>query len=334
MYSKKIKLHQRQELWEQGQLRTIALDVTPLCNMNCDRCYAYTFRKSKPINLKILKKALDEAYEMGVHHYILQGGEPTYDFKRLKEIIKICHPDETYINVVTNGWNIFLDKIKQLKALEVDKITFSLDSGIKEEHDKNRMKDSFDRVMKGIDNTIAEGLSVSISTVITNENLYSEGFNKLLELVESKEIRLDIQIAMPVGRWDGNMRYLVTPEDSRYVKKLQMEYPILSNGQKMINRDLFNYGGSDHCPAGTEFLAIATNGEVLPCNFLQFTLGNIKNKSLTEMRDRLLQIKWFDGKHPNCLCGENMDFIEKYILPNTNKQKPLCAFKYFVEEDD
>ena len=139
---------------------------------------------------------------------------------------------------------------------------------------------------------------------------------------------------MPVGKLDGNTKYLITPEDSKYIKKLQIEYPVLPNGQTMINRDIFNYGGDDHCPAGTEFLAITTDGHVLPCNFIQFSLGNIKNKSVREMRDRLLQIKWFDGKHPNCLCGENMDFIGKYIVPNANKQKPLCAFKYFMEEDD
>lgn len=331
MYCEKQKLHQRQKSWKCGQLRTIALDVTSKCNMNCSHCYAYTFKNAKSIDLKSLKKTLDEAYNMGVHHYILQGGEPTCDFNRLEKIIKLCHPDDTYLNVVTNGWDMDLVKIKKLKFLGVDKITFSLDSGIEKEHDINRMQHSFRKVIDGIDNTLSEGIFVSVSTVVTKNNLHSDGFKKLLELVKSKGIRLDIQIAMPVGRWDGNIDNLVDTVDSEYIKMLHDTCLILPNGQKMINRDIFNYGGKNHCPAGTEFLAITVNGEVLPCNFLQFTLGNIKNKSLNEMRKDLLKNKWFDGNHATCLCGENREFISKHISPNKNKKKPICAFKYIKD---
>jgi len=131
MYGLKTKLHEREKAYRSGNLRSIALDVTNKCNMNCRFCYADTFARKEPISLDILKKALDEAYEMGVCHYILQGGEVFADYERLKKIMAMIHPDETYINIVSNGWGVTKDNVAELKELQADKITFSLDSGIK-----------------------------------------------------------------------------------------------------------------------------------------------------------------------------------------------------------
>ncbi len=328
MYSQKPKLHERQRKFQPGNLRTLSLDVTNRCNMNCPHCYAVTFADVKPIELSILQKALEEAYEIGVFHYVLQGGEPTEDPERLEAIITMIHPDETYINVVSNGWNMTLEKIKWLKKLKVDKIAFSLDSGIKEEHDANRKVGSFERTMEAIDNVLNEGLLASISMVLTHKNLHSLGFQKAYEYAKKKLIRFDAQIAMPFGKWDGKKGMLLTPEDSKYIKKLQLSCPILPNGQKMINRDIFT-GAKDHCPAGTEFMAITADGQFLPCNFLQFSLGSIRNKSLTKMRADLLTNGWFDGNHPNCIGGEDNEFIDTFVMPYINQPKPLDAYKIF-----
>jgi len=218
VYSEKPKLHQRQKEHKPGNLRTIALDVTPICNMRCPRCYAETFRQVKPVELSVLQKALDESYELGVFNYVLQGGEAIQDPHRLEAIIQMCHPDETYINVVSNGWSMTRQKIRWLGNLKVDKIAFSLDSGIEGEHDVERMPGSYRKVLQGIDDVLDEGLLTSISTVVTHQSLYSEGFKKAYVYAQTKRIRIDIQIAEPVGNWDGQKEYLITPEDAGYIK--------------------------------------------------------------------------------------------------------------------
>jgi len=131
-----------------------------------------------------------------------------------------------------------------------------------------------------------------------------------------------------VGKWDGKKEHLITEEDARFIKRLQRESPLLKNGQKLINRDIYS-GTSDHCPAGTEFMGLTADGQLLPCNFLQFSLGNIKDKSVKQMRDDLLTSPWFNGKHPVCLCGEDCEFIDKYIVANVGQTKPLDAYKVF-----
>ncbi len=328
MYSQKPGLHQRQRLHKPGNLRTISLDVTPRCNMNCPRCYAETFAHVEPNELSILQRAMDEAYQMGVFHYVFQGGEPIADPGRLEAILGMCHPEETYMNVITNGWDMTLERIRWLKDLKVDKIAFSLDSGIEEEHDAERMLGSYRRVLEAIDNTLNEGLLASISVVVTHQSLYSEGFNRAYDYAKSKGIRIDVQIAEPVGKWDGKKEYLVTPQDSEYIKKLQMDCPILKNGQRMVSRDIFT-GDQDHCPAGTEFMGLTADGQLLPCNFLQYSLGNVGDKTITEMRRTLLSSSWFDGKHPRCLCGEDQEFIDTFIMPYVGQPKPIDAYRIF-----
>lgn len=328
MYSLKTQLHKKQKEYSCGDLRTLSLDVTSLCNMRCTKCYAETFVQTKPVGLDILKKAIDDAYHLGVFHYVLQGGEPIADPIRLEAILKMIYPDETYINVVSNGWKMTIDRIRWLKELKVDKISFSLDSGIEGEHDADRGNGAYSRVLEAIDNVLAEGLLSSISVVVTHQSLHSAGFRMAYEFAEKKKIRVDVQIAEPVGKWDGKRELLMTPEDTRHIKELQKKSPILPNGQRMVSRDIYSID-VDHCPAGGEFMAIASDGSVLPCNFLQYSLGNIKDRSLADMRKDLLTSDWFDGKQSLCLCGEDPAFIEKFIMPYVGHDKPLNAYKVF-----
>lgn len=328
MYSEKPKLHERQRRHKPGTLRTLAVDVTPLCNMKCSHCYAETFAQVESVPLDVMERALGEACDMGVFHFVLQGGEPVVDPKRLEAIVKACRPDESYINVVSNGWAMTPERIHWLREIGVDKISYSLDSGIPEEHDAIRGAGSFERVLRAMDATEAEGLLTAISTVVTHESLYSEGFRRAYDLAAARRIRMHVQIAEPVGKWDGRKDALITPDDAAYIKKLEQESPLVGTGQRMIHRDIY-CGDCDHCPAGTEFMGITTDGHFLPCNFLQFTLGRVGERSLVDMRDELLASPWFDGRHPTCICGEDDAFFEGFIAPYVDRPKPLSAHEVF-----
>lgn len=329
MYRLKKRLHEREKAYKLGDLRSIALDVTNKCNMNCRFCYADTFAQKEPIALDILKNALDEAYSMGVCHYILQGGEVLADYDRLKKIIAMVHPDETYINIVSNGWGMTREKIEELKNMQVDKITFSLDSGIEAEHDENRMRGGYKRVLAAIDMVKEADLLSGISTVVTHKSIHSEGFKKAYEIAKDKRIRFDVQIAEPVGKWDGNKECLITKEDAAYIYNLYKNSPIMENGQTIVKRDLFRGGTKICCPAGTEFMAITVDGNFMPCNFIQATLGNIKDKSLREMRNALLKSKWFYEEYPYCILGECDKYFGEIVEKYKDSDKPLNAYEVF-----
>ncbi|MGB0581094.1 MAG: radical SAM/SPASM domain-containing protein, partial [Limisphaerales bacterium] len=329
MYSEKPNLHQRQKRHQPGQLRTVALDTTFRCNLNCPHCYAFPFiNKVEAIDMELLKPALEEFYGMGVFHYVLQGGEAITDMPRLREIIPHLHPEETYLNVISNGWEMDRKIIQELKDLQVDKITFSLDSGIPEEHDQGRREGCYDRVIKAIGDVRDSGMLVGLSTVITHQSLHTPSFEKVYEVAKQEQVRLHLQIAEPVGNWEGNQEVLLTEEDTLYTRRLYDESALLPNGQKILHRDLYLEDG-ECCPAGTEFLSLTADGELFTCNFLQFTLGNIRDHSVREMRDMVLQSPWFSERHNRCLAGEHQEFMELFMFPNKGCPKPMNATEVF-----
>lgn len=329
MFHLKTKLHAKEKNRKVNSLRTLVLDVTPKCNMSCSHCYASTFENTKQIELSTLVSALHQAHNLGVSHYVFMGGEPIMDRKRLESIINSCHPDESFLTVTSNGWGMTLPVIRWLKNLQIDKISLSLDSGLEAEHDANRKKGSFRRVLQAVDHILGEGLIAALDVVVTHDSLYSEGFRRVYDYAISKKIRIDLQIAEPVGNWDGRKDILITKEDAKYIQKLRDESPLTLQGQKSIKRDVF-CGEVDHCPAGTDFMHITANGNILPCNFLQFSLGNIKDTSLKAARDALLTNPIYSStSNPLCLCGEDSSFIDNYIMPYVGIPKPLDAYSLF-----
>ncbi len=328
MYADKPKLHEREKRHKHGELKSLHLDVTNKCNMKCRFCYAETFVNKELVPLEVLQKTLEEAYEMGVTHYCLTGGEVCADYERLKKIISMIHPEETFINIISNGWGMTRERIWELRGLQVDKIAFSLDSGIEAEHDGNRMPGSFKRVLEAIDHVLEAGLLCGISTVVTHESLYSEGFRKAYGIAKEKGIRFEVQIAEPVGKWDANRECLITKEDSRYIDNLRENGPVMDNGEKMVRRDIYQRDGV-YCKAGSEIMSISADGNCMPCNYIQATLGNIRERTLKEMREDLLQSEWFNKEHDYCILGECDRFIEEIVLKYKDCEKPLDAYEVF-----
>ena len=329
MYSEKKGLHARQRAHTEGNLRTIAVDVTNKCNMNCAHCYAEPFSKVEPVPEEHLAPFFDEAYDLGVFHYVLQGGEAITDMDRLERIIGMTRPEESYLNLVSNGWEMTRDIVRLLRTLNVDKITMSLDSGIPEDHDVNRRPGSFERVVQAVEDILAEGLLAGISTVVTRRSLYEEGFKRVLAYCDSKRIRLDVQIAMPVGKLEGCKDLLMRPQDSQHILDLRNSYPPLANGQDFIKRDVYCGGDTTKCPAGRDFMSITADGHILPCNFCQYSLGRIPDTTLGKARRSIMQSRWFQGEHPLCLLGEDEEFYSLYAEPHVGAPKPLDAYSVF-----
>lgn len=330
MYKNKPKLHALQAAHKAGEFRTLSVDVTSRCNMKCPHCYAEPFKNRPDADLETMCAAIREARSMGAYHFVFQGGEPITEPGRLEAMIKATEPDSAYINVVSNGWEMTVDKIEWLGDLGVDKIAYSLDSGIEKEHNAVRGNGSFDRVLNSIMSTDDAGILASISLVVTRQSFGSEGFWSAYTFAFDSKIRIDLQIAEPVGLWEGNLDALVTPEQTQFIQMLRKYSPILPNGQKMVNRDLFTMDDQSCCPAGREFMAITSDGHILPCNFLQFTLGKVGKVKLKDARDRLLKSTWFSYPCGRCLCGEDRTFIEKFITPYVGKTKPLDASLLFL----
>ncbi|HSQ40802.1 MAG TPA: radical SAM protein, partial [Fibrobacteraceae bacterium] len=109
----------------------------------------------------------------------LFGGEPLLPGSAhrnfLLKFVRQCAAHKVDIAVVTNGYNL-AESLDILSQARVREIQVTLD-GPRELHDqRRRLKgggSSFDRIVEGIDATLAQGITVNLRMVVDRENLPS-----------------------------------------------------------------------------------------------------------------------------------------------------------------
>ena len=278
------------------------------CNLACKHCFAAYFARfqKEKLTLKDYQRVAREAMRLGVIHFSFQGGEPLLD-PHLPEIIKAFQPQANYISVTTNATLLTPSRLRQLKKLGVDKINVSLDSAIAEEHDKFRgKKGTFQKARRGINLALKMGFRVTVNTTVSHENLYSPGIQRLFSWASRRQIILNPIFACPVGRWQGNKKILMTDADRKEIDRWREKSVFI---RRDMDSNWFHFG----CPAVKEVLYITPDGEVLPCPFLHFSLGNVKRESLAKIRRRALKYPLFGKYHQRCLASEDEEFLKKYL---------------------
>ena len=292
-------------------LKALILPVPPLryidfaldyrCNLKCKHCFAQgLINKKVKLTLSDYRRIACECRQLGVTQFSFQGGEPLL-LPNLEKIIKIFQPQSSYIALTTNGTLLNEQKIKRLKSLGVDKISFSLDSGIAGEHDHFRgQKGVFVKAWQSMQDCLRLGMKVTINTTVSHQNLRSPGIKKLFDYATANKIILNPIFAVPLGRWAKSKKVLLTISDRKYIKRLQSRSAYL---KRDINSNYFKTG----CSAVSEVLYIDPYGDVLPCPFLHIVLGNIKKESLKTIRDRALKnFSLFGRYHPLCFASEDI----------------------------
>ncbi len=315
-------------------LRTVDLNITTKCNLRCLHCYASEYRKFDMLPLEYWKKAINECKELGAFHFIVQGGEPLFDLDRLEAILRFINGEENFINVISNGILITEENLRWLKSHRVDKICISIDSGNPSEYDKNRNMDGvYNKAVEGLFLAKRLGFQVSISTVATHQNIADKGFQKLVDFARRHKIRVDVQVACPIGEMLGKKEILCDEKDSEYIYRCMRESNFTDdNGQiYLVNRDLYPKYGKSGCPAVKHFISINSYGEILPCTFIHLSLGNIREVSVSDALDKGLRVKEFKEYWDKCLCGEDIDFIDKCIIPSAEKSAGGKSFAKIEE---
>lgn len=313
-----------------AMLRTLDMSVTSVCNLKCKHCYASGYRNFDDLELEFWEKTIKEAKALGAFHFIIQGGEPLLLRDRLKSILGFIEPESSFINLITNCTLTDDATLSWLKDEGVDKLCVSLDSGIPEEHDDNRGEEGcFKRAVDTVFRARDMGFQVSLSTVVSHENIHSEGIKALFDFAVRHRMRLDIQVASPTGRLWGRTDLICDEEDSAFLKK-KMENTTVTDecGQLyLLNRDLYPRYGKEGCPALKNFLSITSSGEILPCTFIHISLGNVRDVSLSEALEKGLRIKYLKEYWPCCLCGEDKEFLDKYLVPAAENPVKGLPFK-------
>ncbi len=143
--------------------KTVQLDITNNCNLNCVGCWIHSDlmgkdkyrgeKKKRKLSYAKIKQLLDEFEDMGVREIHLAGeGDPSMhpQFMKILEYIK---KRDMKINLNTNFTLFTKKKIKELVKLDVDYITLSLWAGDPKTYVKthpNQTKKTFHRIKENL----------------------------------------------------------------------------------------------------------------------------------------------------------------------------------------
>jgi MoaA/NifB/PqqE/SkfB family radical SAM enzyme len=285
-------------------LRFMDIALSYTCNFSCQHCSADALSKPGVKNLSFEEygRVADEASRAGVLVFHFTGGEPLMQ-KGLLDYIRVFRPDEHLISIQTNGWHVDGQFIDDYKEAGGDILCVSVDSAQADIHDKFRQKrGSWERAIAAVKLARAKGLQVLMSYTITHFNLGSEDFENMIALSRGLGANLSLNLAVPAGKWKGNLDYLLNRDDRAVLNRYLKKYP-------HVRTDFESNWKVRGCPAFKEKCYLTPYGEVLPCPFIHVSFGNVRSKTLSEIRQSALKTKYLSVYHPICIAAEDTYFI-------------------------
>jgi MoaA/NifB/PqqE/SkfB family radical SAM enzyme len=306
-----------------------------LCNFHCEHCceepYMGRDLKKKTGSIDPRPQMTIEDYaelsrqadEYGIFRFVLTGGEALLD-KNLEELIIALDPMKHLIILDTNGWTFDEEKARWFAGLGGYKVQISLDSYVEEEHDSFRKKPgSYKRVMRAIKASKEEGLELLLSTCIVKDRVFSQEFEDFCEYCSIEDIPLYVTLVKPVGTARGQDDWVCTKKDLDHLKNLEDKYNIFTHMTP-------SYGQPGKCITVKGINTVNHDGEIIPCPYMDLSIGNVTGMPLAEIMDRGMKDKWLGPYRDECIIGENYDFIKFHndTVAKHLKNSPLLPVPY------
>jgi len=286
-----------------------------LCNFHCAHCCEepYMSRDLKKrtgaidprpqMTLEDYKNLSRQADEYGIFRFVLTGGEALLD-KNLDQLIEALDPMKHLIILDTNGWTFDEEKAKWFAALGGYKAQISLDSMIESEHDKFRgKKGSYKRVLRALDAAKKANLELLISTCIVKDRVFSDEFLSMCEYCKDNDIPLYVTLAKPVGTAREQATWVCQKKDVDQLKYLENRYNVFTHMSP-------SYGQPGRCITVKGINTVNHDGEIIPCPYMDLSIGNVTREPLSEILERGMMNSWLGPYRDECIIGEHQGFIE------------------------
>ena len=156
--------HTLSELW---------LHTNNSCNLACSHCLVSSGPDGdKGLPTEQVLRIIAEATALGARRFFFTGGEPFLRKDLFELIDAIVSDPKAELAILTNGILLTDDKLVELKQRNATRLRLqiSLDGSTPEMNDPIRGVGSFHKIVNGIRSAIGAGLSVTVSTVITETN--------------------------------------------------------------------------------------------------------------------------------------------------------------------
>lgn len=308
------------------QLKWIAWEVTPRCNLSCVHCRSSSsMHLNDPLTTAEAKRCLDRIAEFCRPVLVLSGGEPLLR-KDIFEIADYGTHKGFRVCMATNGTLIDDECCENMKKTGIKIVSLSLDGSTAEIHDDfRRHRGAFTGAVRGISLLKKHGIEFLINSSFTKRNQHDiENTYKFAKSLGAKAWYLFIIV--PTGRGEQIFDELISSED--YDRILRWHYEMEREEEDLLVRPTcapnyyrvfieeskkegmstkrrslsFSTGANKGCVAGQTICLIRADGEVLPCSYFPMSGGNIFKQTLDEIWNSPLfaSLRSFDRYQGRC----------------------------------
>jgi len=299
------------------------LGITYRCNARCQMCNTWKFptKKEEEVKVEHLKKLPRMRFTN------ITGGEP-FLREDIEDIVKVIKKKSKRIVISTNGF--FTEKIVDLAEKNKDiGIRISIEGLPKANDELRGIKDGFDRGLR----TLIElkhmgmkdiGFGITVSDKNANDLL---ALYKLACAMKVEFATATVHNSYYFHKMDNEIinKEMVAGEFRKLIEEFLKTKAVKNWYRAYFNYGIMNYiyGGKRRlpCEAGTELFYMDPLGEIRPCNGMDETMGNIREKTFEEIwnseeakriRERVA------GCQNNCwMIGSTSPTMKKYFWKPT-----------------
>lgn len=265
-------------------IQTLELVLNYKCNLNCRHCCNPKNMDDYFISFEQAKNIIDEAVELGVSEVQLTGGECTLnkDFLNIAKYIK-----SKYLKLIifSNGQSFYDDKNLQNEILNLypSSVQLSLYSTNPQVHDNmTRNSGSHHKTLSVLKEFKQAGLNVGILNFQSSYNKNS--YKDLKTMAESLDVSYSDACGFIYNPDNNNLKAALSEDDM--VKYYTGRYPTFLDLEQ--NYIKFKKTDIKICMAGYLKICVQPDLNVSPCLYSKYSLGNLKNTTLKEIKEKTL----------------------------------------------
>lgn len=264
-----------------GYMPKLFLELTHMCNLKCVHCFNRNNTEINKVTFEEIKPIIDDAYDLGVFHITISGGECTTNKDFLK-IVKYIRQKKIQLEIYTNGQNLYdnEDLFNEIVSLYLYKVSLSLYSMDENIHDLiTGVEGSQQKTVSIIKKLIDNNINVTIKHFVTSINADSykdvDNFAKSVGAFTEYDSKL---VEIPNKNSNG-IRIKEQQLENLCVflnKKFELNSPNLASQTQNLEGSI--------CGAGTSGLVINPDMNIFACVVLDnIILGNAKYISIKDL---------------------------------------------------
>ena len=271
---------------DHSRLTTMIFSITKKCPLRCQHCFEWDRLDNKEsLSISDIQTILHKFQEYGISQVQIGGGEPMTRYKDLINLLETAGSGTDFW-LLTSGYNLTLDKARQLKKAGLTGIRISLDNWDKEKHNAFRGSEkSFDWVVQAAENSIKAGLVMGLSACVTKEFLTDENLKEYLKF--AKKLGANFVFLLE-PRETGHYKHLEVTLSEEEVKIIESFYLHVNSSTEFEKYPMVIYPGYHQRKlgcfgAGIRYLYVDSEGSIHACPFCQGNYGSALTDNLPEV---------------------------------------------------